>query len=222
MKIYGEATRQFHCGNYSTSGGINSKRRSRKAAFYNLKDSIKLLKDILMLNNINPNEFVINVLSVMEKKHPKKNCLYLQGESNSMKSTIARSIMGMVPIAGQQMQSREFGYPECVNANVIWAEECYTTQDIINDIKRIWEGSETMINVKNKNGINLVRTPVIACGNYEPRKYVPDEKSTLLNRCFHYKFSKKEAFKDRGLDITPLVWEYFKNKLVRTRKTITT
>ena len=85
-----------------------------------------------------------------------------------MRSMIGRSIMSMVPIAEKQMQSWEFAWQECINASLIWAEECYVTQDITNDVKRIREGAETTGNVKNKPEINITRAPVLCCRNYEP------------------------------------------------------
>jgi hypothetical protein len=59
---------------------------------YNLEESTKLLERILQLNKIPKAEFLNTLFSVIEKKHQKKNSLYLQGPSNSMKSTVATSI----------------------------------------------------------------------------------------------------------------------------------
>ena len=63
-------------------------------------------------------------------------CLYLCGKNNSSKSAIARIISAMVPIQGQQIMSRDFAFSDCIDCNVISSEECYVTQDIVNDIKR--------------------------------------------------------------------------------------
>ena len=50
-------------------------------------------------NGINKNEFIKDVLALTNREYSKKNCLCLMGESSSMKSTIARSIKAMIPMA---------------------------------------------------------------------------------------------------------------------------
>ena len=51
-----------------------------------------------------------------------------------------------------------------------------------------------MINKKHKDGVMQSRIPVLACSNYSPWQYIPEEKQTLLNRCFYYEFIKHEEF----------------------------
>ncbi len=114
---------------------------------YDLKESIELFERILMLNRIDRVEFIDAVFQVIEKKHAKKNCLYLYGESNSMKSTIATSIRAMVPMIGMQITSRDFGFQECHNVNLIFNEECRVVEETINEVKRIYEGAEVLINI---------------------------------------------------------------------------
>ncbi len=87
---------------------------------YNLKESIELFERILQLNRIDRVEFIDSVFQIIEKKHQKKNCLYLYGESNSMRSTVATSIRAMVPMVGMQMTSRDFSFQECHNVNLIF------------------------------------------------------------------------------------------------------
>ncbi len=45
-------------------------------------------------------------------------------------------------------------------------------EETINEVKRIYEGAEVLINIKNKNAKDLKRTPVICCANYHPWQFV--------------------------------------------------
>ena len=45
---------------------------------HDLQESKTPLKSISMLNNISANDFIRDVLSVIDMTYPKKNCLYLQ------------------------------------------------------------------------------------------------------------------------------------------------
>ena len=49
------------------------------------------------------------------------------------------------------------------------------------------------------------RIPVLACSNYQPWQYVPEEKHTVLNRCFYYEFEKKDEFAAVSKQLTPLI-----------------
>jgi energy-coupling factor transporter ATP-binding protein EcfA2 len=81
-------------------------------------------------------EFAAAALSLIDMTHPKKNCLYLYGQSSNMKSTITNSIKNAVPNPGQQITSSDFAFQECVNTNLIYAEECIRLY-IISELKHI-------------------------------------------------------------------------------------
>ena len=81
---------------------------------YNVQESMKLFERVIKANGYEVKKFVTDVMMLIDKVDNKRNCLYIQGKSNSMKSTIARTITTMVPIAGQQIMSREFAFYEPV------------------------------------------------------------------------------------------------------------
>ena len=105
---------------------------------------------------------------------------------------IAWSIVNGTPNYRQAMASADFMYHNCSNCSYIFFEELKITPDIINELKRILEGSETCTNRKYGDGFYLPRTPIIALSNYDPWQFAPTEKQTLLNRLKHYKFSVYE------------------------------
>ena len=161
---------------------------------------------------------MIDVIDVITKKRNKVNTLYLCGPSNSCKSTIAWSILHSSPNVSQGMASADFMYHNCANSSFIWFEELKITVDVINELKRILEGSETCTNRRNQDGFYLPRTPVIACSNYKPWEFVNNERQTLLNRMCYYKFSKYEEHAKYDVAFNPLVWkalydEYYNQKV---------
>jgi P2-related tail formation protein len=84
-------------------------------------------------------EFAAAASSLIDMTRPKKNCLYLYGQSNNMKSTIANNIKNAVPNPGQQITSSDFAFQECVNTNLIYAEECKIIHviEVISELKHI-------------------------------------------------------------------------------------
>ena len=66
----------------------------------------------------------------------------MMGPSNAMKSTIADSLKNTIPMVGMQVTSSDFTFGNCVNCNLIYAEECWVTQEIVCEIKRMWEGAD--------------------------------------------------------------------------------
>ena len=80
------------------------------------------------------------------------------------------------------------------------------TPDVINEMKRVLEGSETCTNRKFGDGFYLPRTPVIALSNYDSCEFCPTEKKTLQNRMFHYKYNVYEQNKKYDTALNPLMW----------------
>ena len=72
-----------------------------------VEDTIKGMKDIIERNGYQFELFVKSVLDVIYKRRNKLNTLYLQGPSNSCKSTIAWSIINGTPNYGQGMASAD-------------------------------------------------------------------------------------------------------------------
>ena len=187
-------------------------KREDQKKILSVKETFKAIKLICKLNGYSYKQFFKDVLDVVLKKVPKMNCLYICGESNSCKSTVAWSILNASPNVSQGMASTDFMYHNCMNASFIWFEELKITVDVVNELKRILEGSETCTNRKNSDGHYLPRTPVIACSNYEPWNFVPTEKETLLNRKRYYKFNKHEELKQYNKPFNPVVWKYVYDK----------
>ena len=149
------------------------------------------------------------MFDVLYKIKDKINTLYFQGESNSCKSTIAWSIIHITPNYSQGIASQDFMYHNCANSSIIFFEELKITPDVVDEMKRVLEGSETCTNRKFGDGFYLPRTPVVGLSNYDPWQLVPQdqEKDTLLNRMCHYKFKVFKEHKKYNVAFNPLMWQ---------------
>ena len=176
-----------------------------------VEESIKACKDIITKNGYDFQVFVNDVFDLLYKKKNKINTLYFQGVSNSCKSTVACSIINYTPNYSQGMASTDFMYHNCANSSIIFFEEMKITPDVINEMKRALEGSETCPNRKFGDGFYLPRTPVIALSNYDPWVFCPTEKNTLLNRMKHYKLSLHESNAKYDTALNPLMWKVLKD-----------
>ena len=119
-----------------------------RGGMYSVKASITWLELVLQLNHIDKWEFVVSVVDVLLKSDQKRNCLYLWGPANSLKSTICRSIVGGCPNIGMQISSTEFPFNECTMVNLIFSEETKITHDIVCLLKRVYEGAYCSVNHK--------------------------------------------------------------------------
>lgn len=119
--------------------------------------------------------------------------------------------MNGCPNVGMQISSTDFPFNECTNVNLIFSEETKITDDVINLLKRVYEGAFCMVNRKNRDAV-LERTPVICCSNYAPGHFVRPETKTMEARMFLYKLEKHDALIDCKKMLNPLMWPILTEK----------
>ena len=61
------------------------------------------------------------------QEHPKKNCFYIYGPSNTCKTKFARSLADGVYNLGMYLTSNEFYFQECMDTSLILWEETKIT-----------------------------------------------------------------------------------------------
>jgi hypothetical protein len=92
-------------------------------------------------------------------------------------------------------------------------EEVRITIETVDDFKRMFEGASMKVDVKNKDAKVLTRTPVVACSNSTPWRWVGEEHKALLNRMYCFKLKEFEELKNMPTDINPLAWLAFFEEL---------
>ena len=141
-------------------------------------------------------------------EHPKKNCFYIYGPSNTCKTKFARSLADGVYNLGMYLTSNEFYFQECKNTSLILWEETKITDErqLVSDCKKIFEGSPIKCNKKHQDGFWLKRTPVLCTSNYTPWEFVKDEKVTFENRMTYLTFYEDERLVPLVKHLNPLFW----------------
>lgn len=150
-------------------------------------------------------ELLFNWFLVLDKALPKINCLLLQGESNSGKTFWTQMAFQFPDLIGQTIQSNDFAFMNCAGKSIIQIPVLSITKpEQIEEAKKIFEGLETRINIKNKGPHRLERTPVIVTCNQFPWSNYGNESAAFLNRMFAYRNLRRskvlEAIKGKTPD----------------------
>lgn len=189
------------------------KQRETEGMYMTVTESKNWIRRIAKFNNISMNSLYENVNIVMSKAKPKINTIFLEGESNAGKSKLARSITDGFLTCGQTTRSETFMFQDLPDQQIVLIEEMRITPENVDDIKRLFEGAQMKVDIKNKDARILKRTPVIVYSNSAPEKWVIDERDALRNRMVHYKLSQFENLKNMSRDINPLAWLQFMRDL---------
>lgn len=104
-------------------------------------------------------------------------------------------------------------FQDLPDQQVILIEEMRIVPENVDDLKRLFEGGQMKVDIKNKDARMLKRTPVVVCSNSPPEKWVLDEKDALRNRMIIYEFQPFDNLKNMSRDINPLAWLQFMKDL---------
>ena len=142
------------------------------------------------------------------QEHPKNNCLYIYGPSNTCKTKFARSLADGVYNLGMYLTSNKFYFQECKNTSMILWEGIKITDEkqLVSDCKKIFEGSSIKCNIKHRDRFWLRRTPVLCTSNYTPWHFVQDERVTFENRMYYLTFYEDSRLEPLVQHLNPMFW----------------
>lgn len=108
----------------------------------------------------------------------------MQGQSNAGKTYWTQPLMPFPDLVGQTVQSQGFAWQKYLNKEVIQIPELSLSKpEQVEETKKIFEGLETTISVKNKEPKVLNRTPIILTCSSSPWKFF--KKNNLTVRTTH-------------------------------------
>lgn len=85
------------------------------------------------------------------------------------------------------MQSQDFAFMKCVGKDVIQIPELTLSKnEQVEELKKVFEGINTTVNVKNKEPRVLERTPVLLTCNQVPWRFFSEEQEPIENRIFSF------------------------------------
>ncbi|KAH3850158.1 hypothetical protein DPMN_092564 [Dreissena polymorpha] len=155
-----------------------------KDLYLSYNETVTALNRWLKDQRVNKYNFIKAVYKVMSKQSAKKNCIYLQGESNAGKTWLFQSLLPDMSLVGQTSESVEFKW---MNKFVgLVSELTITTVDLANKCKEILGGEPSQVSVKNKPSVLLPRTPILLSSNAFVWDYFPNEANPLRNRMFMF------------------------------------
>lgn len=176
---------------------------------YNMLDqetSITLMKQWCKTQGIDFSLFTKSCYDILDKRIPKRNVLYLAGESNSGKSWVAASLAKLckhyttIP-AGT---GENFIFGDCPNKRLIIMQEPKLVI-AAEQWKEMAEGKGLFVNVKNLGNQWCEPTPMIVTTNFPMWLTCPQNQTPYLNRMISFQNLKPANFlKDINKELNPL------------------
>lgn len=138
--------------------------------------------------HISQSKLLTEMFTILTKKNAKINTLLLHGESNAGKTYWSKALSPFEDLTGQTIQSADFAWSKCVDKEVIMIPELsFTKPEQVEEAKKIFEGLPTTINIKNKEGRMMKRTPILLqCNTLPWARQFSQERNAFLNRSFHH------------------------------------
>nr|QTE03886.1 MAG: nonstructural protein [Tarsiger cyanurus parvoviridae sp.] len=155
-------------------------------------------------------QFTEAVFDVLSRRHRKKNTLMLEGEPNSGKSWIIRSILPHYKYWGECHGvgggGYAFAWQSCLETGLIMMEEPMLDPTTIEQAKLILEGAPTYIKVKCKQDALLRPTPVFITSNNPLWKWCSSARGALTERMFHFRCKSMRDLKGVTKLLNPYLW----------------
>lgn len=169
---------------------------------------------------IDKQQFISDILNVMDKCKRKLNTLVLKGEPNSGKTFIAKSIQKACIFYGEVSQGTagySFMWQDCINKRVIIINEPFFDICMIEQLKVILEGTGTFVHKKNTSDEYLRPTPVIITTNNDIWSHCLSAETAIRARCLRIYDNLKpcDFLKRIKKDLNPLWMSIFAIRYAR-------
>lgn len=194
----------------------------RRPGHLDIGQSIQWILRILDFNDIDRHQFVTDVWEIIDRKVPKKNCLWLYGPPNSGKSLILNSIADSCIYAfrGDQPDAREarFAFTGMAPARVALLNEFKVYSNVADKMLLLLEGADVVTDVKGKAAINIPRTPMLISSNGElwdslPNREIGTKRPAIIARTTRYNLQTMPELVDcPSAYFHPYAWNWLLEK----------
>nr|QKE54981.1 MAG: nonstructural protein [Parvoviridae sp.] len=141
----------------------------------------------LLHQGIIPSHFDKAFWTWITKADTKRNCLVIQGPSNTGKSAFIQGLLECVPW-GEIVNAPVFAWEGLLDAVIgVWQEPLLGPEQA-EKFKQVAEGMNTSIPIKFKKPQMLKRTPLIITTNHDLWRWCAAEENMIRNRIFHFWF----------------------------------
>ena len=178
-------------------------------AYLDVDVSMRLINHLLTFHGYDPQTFVADVWAILTLRLQKRNLLFFQGVPNSGKSFIARMIAALYKYPATVQGTTSFPFMELAHCSFGLIEEPSFTDEALQTFKKLAEGTETEVSVKNKGAARVPRIPLIVTANYPFWKDGGAlERQAFASRMIEYKFTKPAGFlKMAKKPLNPAIWK---------------
>lgn len=186
-----------------------------KKKYYNVDESYEILgrflKAQIAFNKITIFDFVHFL-----KSSGKRNCLYIEGRSNSGKtwfSNILQEFMLNAGFISNWNRYHQFPLQDCLHRNLLVFDEPNIEPSSFETWKNILAGNNQAINVKYRTNSLLLRTPVLVLAN----NYVFPRNEEFNSMIFHVNFTETNTIHNLRKKLDPrciiLLFDEYLNSL---------
>lgn len=165
--------------------------------YYDIKNSVYILDELLLFqykSAENVKLFLKDLLDLLDKTIPKKNCMHVEGPPCSGKNLFFDCVIAFCINHGQMRNFNKYNsFPlmNCVDRRILYWNEPVLESSAVETLKMIFGGDTCTTPIKHQNDRAILRTPVICMSNNSP--FPKDE--AFRCRMFHYQWSACEDLK---------------------------
>lgn len=126
------------------------------------------IENLLFPNKIDFQEFAHAIEAWLSCADKKRNTLFIWGRPNSGKSLIAKLIseVFITKTFSNMDAASQFVFGNLIDSSLILIEEPFLVPVLLEDFKKLTEGSNMCVNVKYQEPQTLGRTPVLITSNF--------------------------------------------------------
>ncbi|QMI57837.1 nonstructural protein 1 [Chestnut teal chaphamaparvovirus 3] len=144
---------------------------------------------IILTQGINVQNWDYCIYQWLCKTEPKRNTLYIEGPSNTGKTTTFYGLKQICP-HGEIVNGLTFNFEGLLECYWGLWDEPLCAPEVVEKFKQISGGEVTKIPVKFKKPMTLPRTPILVCTNTPLWRWCPNEEQMLKNRMFMFRFTR--------------------------------
>lgn len=154
---------------------------------------------LFSLQQISPRVFCEALKNILNEEKPKINTLWIYGIPNSGKSLILKMLaeVFITKTFSNIDSTTQFIFGNIVNSSIILIEEPFLMPILLEDFKKICEGSKISVNVKYKEPQTLNRTPIFISSNFSTLSHghAPGvSEQAIKARCCYFTFNQPFSY----------------------------
>jgi len=182
--------------------------------YYPIDFSINIILRLLLCQFRNASDvitFIHTVRLIIDKIPPKKNTLMIRGPAGCGKSYLVNSFIDLIwsvgKCEGHITKHTGFPFENIIGKRLALFNELSIAPGYADNLKELFEGSPTNLNIKHQARVNIPRIPcIVTTNNYMFGNLNSVDREAFLQRIFLYEFKAQPWLKNLSLYPNPMKW----------------